>query len=131
MGKILAKTEPFVCVCVTSFFSNAVNNFQNIRRELTEDATDLAANAKRAVELNVFDLDDESGDSKKKVKDDLVDFEDNVFNDLEIVRALGSGMSQTLWPRDTLFQYYVLLETIANNLDEREQLLGLLSKAQT
>ncbi len=35
-------------------------------------------------------------------------------------------MSPVFWPRDTMFQYYILLEAYASNLDERVHLMQLL-----
>lgn len=84
--------------------------------------------------------------------DPLVDWEAEVFHNLEIIKALGQKMSPVMWPRlecashmhnfhvvndvphlyvpirDTMFQYYMLLEAYASNADERNQLFKLLGK---
>jgi hypothetical protein len=62
-----------------------------------------------------------------KPPDNLTDFEVNVFHNLEIIKTSGIEMSPMLWPRDTLFQYFILLEACANNMDERDKIMGLCS----
>lgn len=65
--------------------------------------------------------------------DILVDWEAEVFHSLELIKSLGNKMSPVFWPRDTMFQYYILLEAYASNLDERVHLMQLLGnlKANT
>ena len=65
-----------------------------------------------------------------KPADNLTDFEINIFHNMEIIRTSGSDMSPILWPRDTLFQYFILLEAIANNMDEKDKIMSLCSMLQ-
>jgi len=42
--------------------------------------------------------------------------------------AIASDESDFYWPADTLFQYYVLMETLQENLYERYELLQMLTQ---
>ena len=43
----------------------------------------------------------------------------------ENLKALAANPVQTLWPRDTLFKYYELLEQLQENVEEYEELQKL------
>ncbi|XP_035706808.1 cation channel sperm-associated protein 2 isoform X2 [Folsomia candida] len=109
------------------FVGVMVNNFQNIRQNMMTEQKQDHQNRKLA-QLNIFALDELEMEHIES-DDPLVDWEAEVFHNLEIIKALGQKMSPVMWPRDTMFQYYMLLEAYASNADERNQLFKLLDKA--
>ena len=36
---------------------------------------------------------------------------------------------ETLWPRDTLFRYYQLMERLQENMEERKQIFKLITQS--
>ncbi|OXA61168.1 cation channel sperm-associated protein 2 [Folsomia candida] len=102
-----------------------VNNFQNIRQSLLEEDSSVEQHKKLALELNVFGEDEDA----VKNEDPHISWEDEVFHNLQIISALGNNLSPTIWPRDTLFQYYVLLEALASNVEEKNYILRLLDNS--
>jgi len=106
----------------------AVNNFQNIRSQMGATAVlslQVDEGAHYEAQLDIFKLDQLEMEHIES-DDPLVDWEAEVFHNLELVRALKAEMSPLLWPRDTMFQYLMLLESYSSNLDERKRILTLL-----
>ena len=68
-------------------------------------------------------------DIPQKVNDPLTDWETSVMHNLQVLDACDNYLSPVLWSRDTLFHFYVLLESLTSNLYERDRLLNLLSTA--
>jgi len=61
--------------------------------------------------------------------DRLTNWEAEIIHNLKILKAQKAKLSPVLWPRDTMFQHFMLLEALASNLDERDaiyKLLGML-----
>ena len=54
-----------------------------------------------------------------------LDWEKMVHNNLQM---LVNSPAETLWPRDTLFRYFQLMEALQENLQERQDILNLTSK---
>ncbi|ODM97959.1 Cation channel sperm-associated protein 2 [Orchesella cincta] len=134
MGYPLACTYILIWILLGSFiFRNIfvgvmVNNFQNIRQSLIEQSSQGTGMGRRSANVNIFALD--ALENEGLLSDDvLVDWEAEIFHSLELIRALENEMSPVFWPRDTMFQYYMLLEAYASNLDERAHLMHLLDKA--
>lgn len=55
----------------------------------------------------------------------LTDWEKIVHENLEL---LSKTPSDTLWPKDTLFKYFQLMESLQENLQERDDLQELARK---
>lgn len=61
--------------------------------------------------------------------DALVDWEDQVLHNLDLLNLCENlELTPNLWPRDTLFLYYILMESLSWNIDERDMLLDNISK---
>ncbi|CAG7818997.1 unnamed protein product [Allacma fusca] len=104
-----------------------VNNFQNIREELVNETYEISNKSKlfRDFDVQIDALQQEilkTPDSKK-------DWETRVFHLLDLIKASQGELSPSLWPRDTLFHYYVILEALGNNISERDELLNILNEA--
>jgi len=101
-----------------------VNNFQNIRESLIEESADIEHHRRLAMQLSS----DQNGEDDDK-HDLHLAWEKDTFQNLQILAALGENLTPTVWPRDTLFQFYVLLEALATSMDERNYLLRQLDQA--
>ncbi|CAL8088850.1 unnamed protein product [Orchesella dallaii] len=97
-----------------------VNNFQNIRESLIEESSEIQQHRRLAMELTFNDNQDEDSENKDDVH---LAWEKETFQNLHILTALEDNLTPTVWPRDTLFQYYILLEAMANSIDERNYIL--------
>jgi len=107
------------------FVGVMVNNFQTIRQSLIDDKTELEGS--KHTDVDIFILDELENEGM--LSDDvLVDWEAEIFHSLELIKSIRNHMSPVFWPRDTMFQYYMLLEAYSSNLDERSHLLHLLDQ---
>jgi len=62
-------------------------------------------------------------------EDVLIDWEDQVFHDLDLLSLCENlELTPIMWPRDTLFLFYILMESLSWNIDERDILLDNISK---
>ncbi|XP_070543381.1 cation channel sperm-associated protein 2-like [Ptychodera flava] len=57
-----------------------------------------------------------------EAQDSSINWEKTVHGNLEV---LARTPTETLWPRDTLFRYFQLMESLQENLQERQDLLDL------
>nr|XP_006817525.1 PREDICTED: cation channel sperm-associated protein 2-like [Saccoglossus kowalevskii] len=61
-----------------------------------------------------------------KAQDSSINWEKTVHDNLEL---LARTPTETLWPRDTLFRYFQLMEAMQENLQERQDLMDLMYHA--
>jgi cation channel sperm-associated protein 2 len=102
-----------------------VNNFQNIRQELVDETNEISNKSKL---FRDFDVRIEALEEEMRIPDNQADWETRVFHLLDLLKVAEGQLSPSLWPRDTLFHYYVILEALGNNISERDELLNILNE---
>ncbi|XP_037088434.1 cation channel sperm-associated protein 2-like [Pollicipes pollicipes] len=115
------------------FVGIMVNNFQNIRNQLFREVKEIeqthriaqetiatieSATDGLAVEDRTHSSVDPSGQPKL--------WERTVSNNLELLQRRSQ---ETVWPKDTLFQFFLLMEALQENMEERMELLMLAKDA--
>eukprot|EP00058_Branchiostoma_floridae_P009546 XP_002595034.1 hypothetical protein BRAFLDRAFT_99686 [Branchiostoma floridae] len=134
------------------FVGIMVNNFQNIRNDLVVEVQQY----ERAIQVAEMEeklknelsnstgpeepsksaisfMDQDAESVQRNISDHLLEAEKTDADWDRIVQenmtVLSEAIHETVWPRDTLFKYYRLMERLQDNLEERMELHRLASLA--
>ncbi|KAL6482782.1 hypothetical protein MHYP_G00076540 [Metynnis hypsauchen] len=118
------------------FVGFMVSNFKTIRSDFVKEVQSIEKHQKadllKAEILNrtmsQTSIQEETSASSSQEQTD-VDWETKVMQYLEAIKEQEEDEQEVVWPRDTLFRYYELMEELQHNLEEKKRLHHLKSKS--
>ncbi|KAL7864084.1 hypothetical protein AOLI_G00155040 [Acnodon oligacanthus] len=120
------------------FVGFMVSNFQTIRSDFVKEVQSIEKQQKadlfkaeimnNMISHSSIQVETSPSSSLCSPVQTEVDWESKVTQYLEIIKEQEEDDQEVVWPRDTLFRYYALMEELHRNLEEKKRLHHLKSK---